>query len=238
VTDEVPKYCWSCPKREMFERAGRECPSSPRVKAELRRTILGSLSSMTPEVRRQKSLLIVKHLLELPEFKRAGVVMAYVAMEMEVDPWSLIREAWALGKRVAMPRVHPSLENPQLPEDHDLELLALELHEELVDDPQDHSGLRPDVMGILEPKTSAAEIPIAEIDLVVVPCVAFDRQGWRLGRGGGFYDRFLSREDLRAASCGLAFSEQVFSTLPQCPHDRAVDIVTTESGVLRADRGG
>ena len=237
MTNEVPKYCWSCPRRDALERAGRECPSSPRVKAELRRTVLGSLASMTPEVRRQKSLLIVKHVLELPEFKRARVMMAYVAMEMEVDPWGLIREAWDLGKRVAMPRVHPPLEGTQIPDDHDHKILALELRPEPVDDPQDHGDLRPDVMGILEPKTSAPEIPIAEIDLVVVPCVAFDRRGQRLGRGGGFYDRFLSSADLKAVSCGLAFSEQVFSSLPQCPHDQAVDVVVAETGVLRPGRG-
>ena len=238
VSRDAPKYCWSCPKREQVDRRGHPCPSSPERKAEVRRAVLGSIMAMTPEVRSTKSQLIVKRLLDLEAFKRASVVMAYVAMEMEVDPWGLIREAWALGKRVAMPRIHPPMGEPQVGQANGRTLRVFELRQELVDDPQDHSGLRPDVMGILEPKASAPEVPVGEVDLVLVPCVAYDRQGNRLGKGGGFYDRFLAQDDYRATSCGLAFSEQLFASLPRCPHDRPVDVVIAETGVLGTRKTG
>jgi 5-formyltetrahydrofolate cyclo-ligase len=229
---DVPRHCQHCPQRAKVEREGGDCPSSPQRKAELRRAVTASLSAMTPEVRRKKSELIVRRVLELEEFKRAHVVMAYVALELEVDPWLLVRESWALGKVVALPRIEPPLPEPRATYMHNRQIVPFELKQEPVDDPHDHGGLRADAVGILEPKADAAEIPVGEIGLVVVPTVAFDRRGCRLGKGGGFYDRFLARADLKAALCGLAFSEQVFAGLPVCPHDRPVDLLVTEAGVM------
>lgn len=238
MSSELPKHCCDCLLSRQFADPAEECPGSPDRKADLRRVVLESLSSMTPEVRRSKSRRIVKHLLEFEPFKRAETLMAYVAMEMEVDPWTLVREAWALGKRVVLPRIHPPLEGPKVPSDHNHHLRAFELRQQNVDDPQDHADLRPDMMGILEPKESAAEAHVRDIDLVVVPCVAYDRRGCRLGRGGGFYDRFLAHGEFRGLAVGLAFSEQVFKSLPTCPHDQAVAYVATESGILQTGGNG
>ena len=223
--------------REKFDDPLRQCPGSSQRKTLLRKAVMESLSAMTPEVRRTKSQLIVRHLLELDVFKSAAVVMAYVAMEMEVDPWGLIREAWGFGKRVAMPRIDPPLAEARVPENHNHHLRAFELRHADVDDPEEHGDLRPDVMGILEPKPSAPEMPHAEIDVILVPCVAYDRRGARLGKGGGFYDRFLAQDDLDCTSVGLAFSEQLFANLPRCPHDRPVDYVVTEAGIITAQQG-
>ena len=209
-----------------------QCPGSPERKAELRQAIYNSLGSMTPEVRRQKSQLICRHLQVLAEYKRTRTVMAYVALEMEPDPWPLVREAWAEGKQVALPRVDPPFEEPRIPHVHDRRLLPFLLEQQPVDDPQDHSGLRMDVFGIGEPKCGTTQIPVRKLGLILVPCLAYDRRGRRMGKGGGFYDRFLARKDLTAVSCGLAFSEQVFTQLPNCPHDQPVDILVTETGVI------
>ena len=75
--------------------------------------------------------------------------------------------------------------------------------------------------------------PLDEIDLIVTPGLAFDRLGNRLGRGGGYYDRFLSADGLRAVTCGLAFAEQVVEKLPTGPGDRAVQMIVTDREVLR-----
>jgi len=201
----------------------------------MRDAVMGGLSAMTPEVRRKKSQRIAKHVLGRKAFKEARVVMAYIAMEMEVDPWELVREAWELGKTVAVPRVEPPLDEPRVRYVHDREIRAYELSAALVDDPREHPDVRADVFGILEPKASAREVPPAEIGLVLVPCVAYDRQGYRMGKGGGFYDRFLAREDLHAVSCGLAFAEQLFNGVPRCPHDQRVDMVVTETGPVELE---
>ena len=238
MSGKVPIHCRHCLLSRQFDDPASQCPGSPEQKTDLRRVVTESLSAMTPDVRRTKSQRIVKHLIEFEPFKRAGVVMAYVAMEMEVDPWTLIREAWALGKRVVLPRIHPSLDCPKVPSVHNRHLRACELHPQPVDDPRNHTDLRPDVMGILEPKDSAAEVPVRDIDLVLVPCVAFDRRGCRLGKGGGFYDRFLIHGDFHGLAVGLAFSEQVFNSLPTCPHDQEVKFIATESGLIDVTDNG
>ncbi len=74
--------------------------------------------------------------------------------------------------------------------------------------------------------------PIELIDLLIVPALAFDRQCNRLGRGGGFYDRFLARPELKAITVGVAFAEQIVETLPIHPNDRPVDLVVTDKEIL------
>ncbi len=207
------------------------CPSAPARKAELRRAVSESLACMSPLVRRQKSRLIARHVLALDAFQKASVIMAYVGLEMEVDPWPIVRAAWAAGKTVALPRIDPPLEDRRIHRMHDRHILPFVLEPQSIENPADHPGLRPDLCGILEPGPGAAQISAADIDLIFVPCIAFDRLGFRMGKGGGFYDRFLTRPDVAAVPVGLAFSEQVFSALPRCPYDRPVSLLVTESGL-------
>ena len=93
-------------------------------------------------------------------------------------------------------------------------------------------GLVEGRFGIREPGSGSPR-PFEDIDLIVVPALAYDRTGGRLGRGGGFYDRFLARDDMRAVRCGLGFDEQVTEQLPTHAHDLPVAIVVTDRQVLR-----
>ena len=86
--------------------------------------------------------------------------------------------------------------------------------------------------GIREPAREETW-PLEEIDLVVVPALAYDRLGNRLGRGGGFYDRFLARLEMRTVVCGLAFAQQVVEELPTHATDHPVDLLVTDEEVLR-----
>jgi len=94
------------------------------------------------------------------------------------------------------------------------------------------SDLRPGRLGILEP-AGAPATPLAEGDLVLVPGLAFDHQGWRLGRGGGYYDRALAAAG-RARVVGLAYAFQLVDAVPHDSHDRPVDAIVTEEGCVRA----
>ncbi|MBN2584005.1 MAG: 5-formyltetrahydrofolate cyclo-ligase [Planctomycetes bacterium] len=232
MTEPKHPQCRTC--RVWQARKGEadfSCPGLPEHKSELRRAITVSLSSMTPEIRRQKSEAICRHVKGIDLYARARTVMAYVALEMEPDPWSLIREMWQAGKRVVVPRVEPPFEEPRIGYLHQRKVIPVLLKPQYVDDPHDHGELEMTVFGICEPKSAAAAVPPDEIDLILVPCLAFDRHGNRMGKGGGFYDRFLSQNGVSAATCGLAFSEQVFGHLPVCPHDHPVDLLVTETGV-------
>jgi 5-formyltetrahydrofolate cyclo-ligase len=91
--------------------------------------------------------------------------------------------------------------------------------------------LEPGPFGALEPPAGAREVPLDEIDCVVLPGVAFSEDGHRLGRGGGYYDATLARM-ARAARVGVAFDAQLVPTLPREPHDAALDAIVTEARLL------
>jgi len=98
-------------------------------------------------------------------------------------------------------------------------------------------GLRPGAYGILEPDVKVASlIRPSQIDMVVVPGSVFDRQCGRYGYGGGYFDRFLSIEAPQALRIGLAFSLQVLPEIPLKTHDQRMDIIITESEILRCNR--
>lgn len=233
MTEPKHPHCRTCPVWQSRRLdIAFDCPGLPERKGELRRAIVAGLAAMTPEIRRRKSEAICRHIAALDVYAKARTVMAYVAMEMEPDPWPLVRAMWQAGKRVVLPRVEPPFEEPRIGYVHQRQIVPVVLGAQPVDDPRDHGELAMTVFGILEPKSAAAAVPPTEIDLILVPCLAFDRRGHRMGKGGGFYDRFLSRQDVAAATCGLAFTEQVFGRLPVCPHDQAVDVLVTETGAV------
>ena len=187
------------------------------MKQNLRRQMRATLAAMDPEVAAAKSRRACKSLIALPEFREAGVVMVYLGIPNEVDATAIVMAAWKADKRTLAPKV--TWEHKHM--------VALEFHSldtGLVDTPQ---GLREPADG--EPW------PAEMIDLIVVPALAYDRQGNRLGRGGGFYDRFLAASGGRAVTCGLAFSEQVVAEVPTGAHDHPVSLLVSDAEVLRFD---
>lgn len=134
-----------------------------------------------------------------PLFLSAGTVLLYWSMPEEVDTHALIRR-WAARKRIVLPRVCGQ---------------TLELRQ------YDPERMVPGYRGILEPSADALVVPDAEIELAVVPGLAFDLAGHRLGRGKGYYDRLLPR--LRCPRLGLAFPCQILDEVPIEPHDVALD---------------
>lgn len=189
-------------------------------KGEIRKRILAARRALTPEEVTEKSIHIVARLLDLPEYRAARTVMAYLDFRREVQTGPLVVAALAQGKRVAVPvtqaaarRLIPSL---------------------LVRYPEE---VAPGTWGIPEPRPEYLRpIPITEIDLVVVPGVAFDPAGNRLGYGGGFYDRFLplTREDCFWVA--PAFELQIVDRIEAGPYDCPVHCIVTEERILRPGR--
>jgi 5-formyltetrahydrofolate cyclo-ligase len=87
-------------------------------------------------------------------------------------------------------------------------------------------------MGILEPPENELVAP-KDLDMIFVPGLAFDRNGERLGRGAGYYDRLLAEPDIRAVLCGVCYDVQVMDCVPHEPRDHRVDMLVTESELLR-----
>ncbi len=180
-------------------------------KQELRQLILDLIKGQKEEVRLFKSRIIFEKVIALPVFKNARTILCYASFRGEVDTLALMQRAMELKKRVALPLMRK--EEQQI-----VPMLIKSLTE-----------LKPGAYGIQEPPdVPQNRLGADELDLVVVPGVAFDRQNNRLGRGAGYYDRFLS--DLPAAipTVGLAYDLQVVDALYGIePHDRPVALVIT-----------
>ena len=144
-------------------------------------------------------------------FRRAAMVCCYVALPYEVQTWRMIEAMLKNGKRVAVPVVERRAKRLWLSE---------------VRDPA--TELAPGAFNVLEPIPSARR-PVRErdVDLVVVPGLAFDRRGHRLGHGYGYFDRFLARLPKETPTVGLAFRFQLLDRLPTTAHDHAIQTVLT-----------
>lgn len=177
-------------------------------KKELRRQLVNKRNDIPEKDRKEKSLKITEKVLEHPALKQADTVFIYVSFGSEVDTHILIHELLRLGKRVGVP-----LCNTQ---DHTMQVLEI----------TDFSQLKKGHYGILEPDKDSTEIPKDKIDLVIVPAVAFDECGYRMGYGGGYYDRFLA--DFHGYTIGIAFCECIEKDLPRGEFDRKVNEVIKE----------
>ncbi|MGE4357399.1 MAG: 5-formyltetrahydrofolate cyclo-ligase [Candidatus Omnitrophota bacterium] len=172
-------------------------------KAEIRKIMLERLKNQTKEERRRKSLIIREKLFSLEEFKKARVLMSYVSLDYEVDTEDIIKEALKMGKVVAVP-VTVKKDKIILPSK------ILNFEEELVEGN----------FGIREPKKEFLRIiPEEMLELILVPGIAFDMSGRRIGHGAGYYDNFLRTIPKRTVTIGLAFDFQIVDNLPLLPHD-------------------
>ena len=199
-------------------------------KARARRSVATALARLTPRRRRSAGGAVAQRLADLAPVREARTLMVFLSLPTEVDTWPIIRWAWDEGKRVAVPRIEP----PPAGGDPPLagrEIVPVVLEPAEVDGAAAHPAVRPGALGILE-APDADPIPVCEIDVVLAPCQAVDRSGNRLGKGGGFYDRFLARPDLRACVIAVAFQEQVLDEVPVGENDCRVQMVVTDAEVL------
>lgn len=187
-------------------------------KAALRASLLAVRAALTEQGRRRADEAIARRVAALPEFAAADTVLTYLSFGAEVDTRALIRRAWGAGKRVALPCCVPGTRV--------MEWYVVETLE----------GLVKCRFGMEEP----ARDPACAVDpasagtraLALVPGLAFDRRGFRVGYGGGFYDRFLAT--FIGASAGLVRDGALLSALPGLEaHDVPVGIVVAESEVIR-----
>lgn len=152
-----------------------------------------------------------------PEFKRAKHIACYLPSDGEIDPSIIHKTAWALGKRIYLPV--PSKKQS-------LRFIAFTRHTQLVTD----------AWGIKQPRCATRLAKQVSLDLILVPLVAFDSIGNRLGRGGGYYDRFLSNLKIKrrkTKSLGLAHALQQVKEVPTEEWDCRLDAVITPRQVFR-----
>ncbi|SRR5881409_2217584 len=189
-----------------------------KAKREVRRTVLAARDALGEAERVARSTRIHRRFLALPEVEAARTVMAFWSFGSEVPTPQLIERLHDRGVRVALPRIR----GPQ-----DLEAVTYE----------PGTPMRDTTFGAREP-VDGASIDPGEIDVVITPGVAFDGSGGRVGYGGGFYDRFLTRTRRGVPRIALAFDLQLLDgALPSGSFDLRIDLVLTEERTVRCDPG-
>ncbi len=188
-------------------------------KSQMRSAMKMALAAMGDEDRRGRSDEICAQIERLDVYRDASTIMMYAAMPGEVDLDGLMRSALESGKRVCVPRV-----------DWDASAMV----------PAAIANLDSDLVvgryGVRSAGGNCVEIPVSGLELVLVPGLAFDRDGGRLGRGGGFYDRLLGG-DIGCPVIGVCFACQVVGCVASESHDCAVDRVVCEDGELEREHG-
>jgi 5-formyltetrahydrofolate cyclo-ligase len=189
-------------------------PATP--KTIVRRDLRARLAAMTDVDRHAKSVTIASLVTAMPEWRAARVVMLYLSTPQEVETSPIALRAWQEGKTVVVPKVSWDQRR----------MLPVEITS-LASDTMTLSG-----PGIREP-VAGKPVPVEFIDLVLVPGLGFSENGYRIGRGMGFYDRFLAQGEFLGLSCGIAFSEQVVPTLPVLDHDVPLSMLISDRGIRR-----
>lgn len=185
-------------------------------KTTIRKEIIEKRNSQDPKIRAAQSRSITRALLIHKEFQKADRILIYLSKDGEVGTDNLLGRAFELGKQVCVPVVDREGE----------ELRVSEL-------PGPDSGFRLGAFGVREPAEEDLNfVSLDQIDLVVVPGLAFDRRGGRIGYGKGYYDRLLSRLGSQVPRIALAFDFQVLDAVPQDGNDVRVDAIITEKSTM------
>lgn len=179
-------------------------------KQQLRKTIRTLDQQLSQRYRQHSSQLIASHLLAMPEYQAADTVFCFVSTPTEVDTLPILSDVLSRGKTLCVPAcIHQNT----------MELRRITRLEELI----------PGAFGIPEPPADAPLVCVDEVDFAILPCVTCNHLGQRLGRGRGYYDRFLA--DYRGGAVLLCRERLIREEIPVEPHDYPVPWVLTENGL-------
>lgn len=184
----------------------------------IRKKTLIKRDSIDPEKKLKKDKLIMERILSLPSFEKAKKVFYFASFRSEVSTLPQIEEAFKMGKRIILPKVD-NINN---------RLRLFEIH--------NTGEIKPGFMGIPEPDVSLErERDINDVDLVIMPGVAFDTDGNRLGYGAGYYDKLLSGLKKDIPLIAIAYEEQIVDSLPVESHDVRVHIIVTDKRIIKVN---
>ena len=187
------------------------------IKTELRQKYRSLRQAMPPEIKAERDEAIAAQVRRLWQYQSNSILLVYVSTPIEVDTIRIINQALADGKKVAVPRCVPDSRN--------MEFYYIDSVDEL----------SPGMFGVLEPSVCPDKL-YSESDggVCLVPAFSYDWQGYRLGYGKGYYDRFLSR--FEGNIVGICYSDCVQKSLPHGRYDRPVELLVTEKYLRRTVR--
>jgi 5-formyltetrahydrofolate cyclo-ligase len=181
------------------------------MKKSLREQFLIKRKELSKSEVKKRSLQIQNRLFSLPWYRTTHNILFYISYDNEVNTHDMIKESLRIGKTVLVPKIDTQKKTICLSK-----LLSWD-------------DLSPGAYSILEPREDCIrEVPVSLVELLIVPGVAFDLRGNRIGHGMGYYDRLL-KNTVQAHSIGLAFEYQIMKSLPAEEHDEKVEMIVTEA---------
>jgi 5-formyltetrahydrofolate cyclo-ligase len=185
-------------------------------KSAIRRDVLKTRNGMTSVDSFYKSTRIQDRIMKLEDYLSADIIGIYLPIGKEVGTWQIINHALLKNKIIVLPKVEP---------EHDLYFYRVD------EDDLKHNLILRVPFGIKEPKGDKSKV-VDDIDTLIVPGLAFDRKGSRIGYGLGYYDRYMARKKYKK-SIGLCYDFQIFNRIPSMQsHDQKIDIIVSENRIL------
>ncbi|MDJ0818591.1 MAG: 5-formyltetrahydrofolate cyclo-ligase [Desulfobacterales bacterium] len=186
------------------------------AKIQIRDDISQIISAMPENERAEKTRAIENRLFEFANFLEAKIALLYVNSDYEVQTENIIKRSYQYNKIVVLPSFDP--------EKFEMSLMKV-----------DHfaKNLVPGPRNVLEPDaTRCKAVPMERIDIAIIPGLAFDEKGGRIGTGRGYYDRLIPRLAITTRKVALTFEEQIVAQIPMESHDKYVDIIITDKRII------
>lgn len=186
------------------------------TKDDIRRNIEKTLASLSDKETKDKIQKIEKRLFEFANFLESNIVLLYINSNCEVNSLEIIKRCLNYNKIVILPAFVPTK--------YEMKLLKIDNLD---------TDLTPGPRNILEPDPNQCNVvPIECIDIAIIPGVAFDEKGGRIGSGDGYYDRLIPKLPITTRKVALTFEDQIVSQIQMEAHDRHVDIIITEKRII------
>ena len=186
------------------------------VKNQIREEIAEKFAALSANEITEKTKAIENRLFDFANFLESKIALLYVNNEHEVLTGNILKRAYTYNKIVVLPVYNT--------ENFEMELKKVDNLEK---------DLNPGPRNILQPDESRCKaVPIDKIDIAIIPAVALDEKGGRIGSGKGYYDRLIPRLAITTRKVALAFEEQIIPQVPIESHDKHVDIIITENRVI------
>ena len=186
------------------------------TKSQIRTDVAAALAALSDEQVAEKTSAIEKRLFDFANFLEAKVALLYVNNDNEVATPSILKRTHAYNKIIVLPAFNT--------ETYSMALMKVDALEK---------DLSPGPRGVLEPNPERCkDVPIERIDIAIIPAVALDEKGGRIGSGEGYYDRLIPELSITTRKVALAFEEQIIPQVPIESHDKHIDIIITDKRII------
>ena len=186
------------------------------AKIQIRDEIAHTISALSESEINEKIAAVESRLFAFANFLESKIALLYLSGNLEVQTDSIVQKAQSYNKIVVLPAFDP--------ENYKMKLMKVDVFGQ---------DLIPGPRGVLEPDASKCKVvPMDRIDIAIIPGLAFDEKGGRIGMGTGYYDRLVPRLDITTRKVALTFEEQIIPQVPMESHDKHVDIIITDKRII------